>query len=171
MEVGPASEYSESSYPASGFARHCTPPRRPGPKPATPGPAGRCLELATNGIKIKKKKALTERRCAQESAVDATVSVLSGTDRAEMCCKQSKSANEHQKVRTSTKNQVRTSTQKLTSSQGERPVVSASAQHRVKQSGRLALRARGEWCCQCHGVCPLRHAPSGDMTIHDLMLN
>ena len=56
MEVGPASEYSESSYPASGFARHCTPPRRPGPRPETPGPAGRCLELATNGIKIKKKK-------------------------------------------------------------------------------------------------------------------
>ena len=54
-QVGPASEYSESSYPASGFARHCTPPRRPGPQPATPGPAGRCLGLATNGIKIKKK--------------------------------------------------------------------------------------------------------------------
>jgi len=29
MEVGPASEYSESSYPASGLARHCTPPRDP----------------------------------------------------------------------------------------------------------------------------------------------
>ena len=50
------SEYSESSPSASGFARHCTPPRRPGPQPETPGPAGRCLELATNGIKIKKKK-------------------------------------------------------------------------------------------------------------------
>ena len=111
--------------------------------------------------------ALTERRCAQESAVDATASVLSGTDRAEMCCKQSKSANEHQKVRTSTKKCERA----LRNSQGERPVVSASAQHRVKQSGRLALRARGEWRCQCHGVCPLRHAPSGDMAIHDLMLN
>ena len=35
------SEYSESSPSASGFARHCTPPRRPGPQPATPGPAGR----------------------------------------------------------------------------------------------------------------------------------
>ena len=55
MEVGPASEYSESSYPASGFARHCTPPRRPGLQPATPGPAARCLVMATNGIKIKKK--------------------------------------------------------------------------------------------------------------------
>ena len=43
------SEYSESSPSASGFARHCTPPRRPGPQPATPGPAARCLELATNG--------------------------------------------------------------------------------------------------------------------------
>ena len=50
------SEYSESSPSASGFARHCTPPRRPGPQPATPGPAGRCLELATNGIRIKKNK-------------------------------------------------------------------------------------------------------------------
>ena len=57
----------------------------------------------------------------------------------------------------------------LRNSQGERPVVSASAQHRVTQSGRLALRARGEWRCQCHDVCPLWHAPSGDMTIHYLM--
>ena len=48
-------EYSESSPSASGLARHCTPPRRPGPQPETPGPAARCLELATNGIKIKKK--------------------------------------------------------------------------------------------------------------------
>ena len=54
MEVGPASEYSESSYSASGFARHCMPPRRPGPKPETLGPAARCLGLATNGMKIKK---------------------------------------------------------------------------------------------------------------------
>ena len=62
MEVGPASEYSESSPSASGFARHCTPPRRPGPKPEALGPAGRCLGLATNGMKIKKKPKGNERK-------------------------------------------------------------------------------------------------------------
>ena len=62
------SEYSESSPSASGFARHCTPPRRPGPQPATPGPAARCLELATNGIKIKKKKLFFFDKPAHEAS-------------------------------------------------------------------------------------------------------
>ena len=67
--------------------------------------------------------------------------------------KQSKGANERQKVRTSTKSnqKVRTSTQY---SQGERPAARAPAQRRVKQSGRLALRTRGKSRCQCHGPCP-----------------
>ena len=74
MEVGPASEYSESSYPASGFARHCTPPRRPGPQPETPGPAARCLELATNGIKIKKKNLGASAKISAEQVISAETS-------------------------------------------------------------------------------------------------
>ena len=68
------SEYSESSPSASGFARHCTPPRRPGPQPATLGPAGRCLGLATNGIRIKKKKRAKPGNGGERQAVAVCLS-------------------------------------------------------------------------------------------------